>query len=71
MSCIMSSHVMYTVMYNVMLYHVICHRTYRTPFVLGVVTDNDEKLTATSTATTGTDTMNRGFRLFYRQNPCS
>ena len=54
-----------------MLYHVVCHRTYRTPFVLGVVTDNDEKLTATSTATTGTDTMNRGFRLFYRQNPCS
>ena len=60
-------------MYFVMSCYIMssCHRTYRTPFVLGVVTDNDEKLTATSTATTGTDTMNRGFRLFYRQNPCS
>ena len=45
-------------------------RSYRTPFVLGVVSDNDEDLSTTSTSSAA-DTMNRGFRLFYRQNPCT
>ena len=45
-------------------------RSYQTPFTLGVVTDNDENQSPTSTQT-GADTKNRGFRLFYRQNPCS
>ena len=45
-------------------------RSYQTPFTLGVVTDNDENQSSTSSSST-TDTQNRGFRLFYRQNPCS
>ena len=45
-------------------------RSYQTPFTLGVVTDNDENQSATSTSQT-VDTQNRGFRLFFRQNPCS
>ena len=47
-----------------------CCRSYITPFILGVVTDNDENLSATSASSSG-DSMNRGFRLFYRQHPCS
>ena len=36
------------------------------PFTLGVVTDDEEASTGT-----GTETGNRGFRLFFRQQPCA
>eukprot|EP00090_Calanus_glacialis_P042171 TRINITY_DN74889_c0_g1_i1.p1 TRINITY_DN74889_c0_g1~~TRINITY_DN74889_c0_g1_i1.p1 ORF type:complete len:203 (+),score=44.16 TRINITY_DN74889_c0_g1_i1:126-734(+) len=40
-----------------------------TPFVIGVVTDNDEG--ATTGTTTTTDSKNRGFMLNFRQHPCT
>ena len=48
------------------MYIIYNLRSYNTPFMLGVVFDEDENFYENWTK----DTKNRGFRLFYQQNLC-
>ena len=48
------------------MYIIYNLRSYNTPFMLGVVFDEDENFNENWTK----DTKNRGFRLFYQQNLC-